>query len=211
MGRMNEMLGAAANYSRGIAVQFGLEEQEGAPTVAPEIIPTSDIHMRPEQWALHGGTLLWGQPNAAAVAGVQSHCSIEPGVGELVIVDGVLLVPDTVAKDVNFTIASSPLADSTGNLVARDARRIVSAGGSGASGTRMRQQNLVAPPAPASTITRITLISNGPPVWVPMDLVLVAPWSLRLHNQSVNVALERHLFFVRVRPGTPRELSIGNL
>jgi hypothetical protein len=211
MGRMNEMLGAAAGYSRGVAVQFGLEEQEGAPTVAPEIVPTSDIHMRPEQWALHGGTLLWGRCTPAAVVGQQAGAMIVPGVGELLIVEGIMFVGGTLAANINIGVGGALFPDSTGNLVARDARRVVTAGFSGSSGSRILQRHSAAGMDSASIITRISIPASSQPFWYPLDLPLVYPHGLKIWEQATNQAMENHVFFARARPGTPRELAVGNL
>jgi hypothetical protein len=208
---MNEMLGAAAGYSRGVAVQFGLEEQEGAPTVAPEIVPTSDIHMRPEQWALHGGTLLWGRCTPAAVAGNQAGAMILPGVGELLIVEGIMFVGGTLAANINIGVGGAIFPDSTGNLVSRDARRVVTAGFSGASGSRILQRHSAAGMDSASIITRISIPASSQPFWYPLDLPLVYPHGLKIWEQALNQAMENHVFFARARPATPRELTVGNL
>jgi hypothetical protein len=212
MGRMNEMLGAAAAYSRGVAVQFGLEEQEGAPTVAPEIIPTIDLHSRPEQWALHGGTLLWGRCTPAAVAGNQAGAQLIPGTGELMIVEGIQFVASNLAAAINIAVGSGTIfPDSTGNLVSRDSRRVMTPGFSGASGSRILQQHSAAGFGSASIISRVIIASNSQSFFFPLDLVLVFPHSLMIWEQATNQAMENHVFFCRVRPGTPRELSIGNL
>lgn len=211
MGRLNELLGAAAHYSRGLAAQFGLQEQEGVPTVAPELVPTSDIHMRPEQWALHGGMLLWGRSDiAAGGAGFRSQVAIEPGVGEVVIVERVDVDLSTgVAVDYILGLSRVALTNSTGNLVARDARRIISAGGGAPSGTRIRTANGA---ALADLATQVAIINQAstaaaPRRMVQLDCVLVAPWSLRLLPAVDNAAISNVTWWVRTRPGTPRELA----
>src|SRR5882672_3492940 len=109
MGRMNEMLGPAAEYSKGLTALFGLQEQEGVPTVAPELMPGVDIFGRPEFWALHAGTLLWGQILVGAGgAGNASQMSIEPGVNELVIVEG-FLTGAAGATIINGYLSTTPL------------------------------------------------------------------------------------------------------
>lgn len=210
VGRLNELLGAASAYSRGLATQFGLEEQEGVPTVAPELVPTSDVHMRPEQWALHGGTLLWGRCDSGSATGFNSQAELVVGRGELMIVEGILFVPSVVAARINVGINGALLRQSTGNLVSRDSRRVISPGFSGNSGSLIMQENGAAVTI-ASIITRIPLPANGPPVWVPLDLVLVRPDRLKIWEETTGQALEQHIFFCRVRPGTPRELAVGSI
>jgi len=210
MGRLNEMLGAAASYSRGLSVQFNLDEQEGVPTVAPELVPTSDIHQRPEQWALHSGTLLIGTVIVAAGGvGFNSQCAIEPGAGELVIVETLEIFLDSSSIGLRLAISQVPLTASTGNLVARDARRIVTAGGSGNSGTRIMTKNDAATSGVASTIWRFPLPVGEILLTLKLDLVLVPPWSLRLINDTTNTSLKQTNWRVRARPATPRELAIG--
>lgn len=210
MGRLNELLGPAANFSRGLATMFGLQEQEGVPTVAPELVPVSDIHARPEQWALHGGTLLMGTIQVAAGgAGNTSQCAIEPGAGEVVIVERLVYQPLASSLQVALFSSSTPLTTSTGNLVARDARRIVTAGGGAASGTRIRTENGVFGGSASTLFNLGTNLVAGEVYDIPLDVVLVSPWSLRLANLTSNAVLGNANWFVRVRPGTPRELTSG--
>jgi hypothetical protein len=209
MGRLNEMLGAAAQYSRGIAVQFGLEEQEGVPTVAPELVPVADIHARPEMWHLHGGSLLWGKLGVGqGGAGTRSQSAIEPGIGELVIVESIVIEDDS-DQFWTISLSSTPLSGSTGNLVPRDARRIVTTGGGGTSGTRIRQQNNVAIGGIATEVMKLrcTPAATKQQIW--LDCVLVSPWSLRFYPDADNTALPDHTIFARSRPGTPREIALG--
>lgn len=214
MGRLNELLGAAAYYSRGIAAQFNQDEQEGVPTLAPELVPTSDIHMRPEQWALHGGTLLIGRSAVAAGGvGFHSQSAIEPGVGELVIVEKVAFCfsGNPASQDLKMYSSQNALPDSTGNLVSRDARRIITSGSSGASGTRIREGNGAALTGTASIIWEPNTASGTVPAQgyteVELDYVLVSPWSIRLVNITANQAL-MCTWWVRARPATPRELAV---
>ena len=210
MGRLNELLGAAAGYSRGLSGQFNLDEQEGVPTLAPELVPTSDIHQRPEQWALHSGTLLVGTILVAAGGvGFNSQTAIEPGAGELVIVETIELFLDGTTAGYRLALSSVPLSTSTGNLVARDARRIVTVGGSGASGTRIMTKNDAATSGVATTIWRFPTPVGEVMHTLTLDLVLVTPWSLRLINDTTNTSLKTTNWRVRARPATPRELAIG--
>lgn len=207
MGRLNEMLGSAAGFSRGLAAMLGLQEQEGVPTVAPELVPTTDIFMRPEQWALHGGSLLWGR-NAIAAGGAanMTYSSIEPGEGELVIVES--LIPPITGADHYLTLSFTPLTQLTGNLVARDVRRISTTGGSASSGTRMSSKNDAPTAGDASLVAYIPTTAGAVPPQIELNCVLVKPWCLRLRTVSLNVAIGEHTWFVRARPATPRELAV---
>lgn len=221
MGRLNELLGAGAAYSKGVAIQFGQDEQEGVPTLAPELVPVSDIHQRPEQWALHGGTLLYGFVQVSAGgAGNHAQAAVEPAADsdgratELVIVEEIIIIP-SAAQIYSVHTSTTALGTSTGNLVARDARRIVTAGGSGASGTRIRTSNSIPAAGLNATLwtTGIAVLATevGVPIHIPLDFVLVAPWSIRVIATTANTPLNTVMFKVRVRPGGPRELSIGNV
>jgi len=153
--------------------------------------------------------LLWGQILVGAGgAGNASQMSIEPGVNELVIVEG-FLTGAAGATIINGYLSTTPLTGATGNLVARDARRIVLPGGTAASGTFIRQQNNTPLGGTATQCFHMTT-PNGDTRRIPLDLVLVAPWSLRLVNGTNNSPLEITVW-VRVRQATPRELSIGSL
>lgn len=195
------MLGAAANYSRGVAVQFGLEEQEGVPTVAPELVPVSDIHQRPEQWALHGGSLLHGALQNGVIAGERSYVQIQPGTGELVIIEGMWV--ETTAQYLWVT-TNAAMDTSTGNLFARDARVIVTAGGSARSGTRLRRNS-----AAASGIMNSITAAFVAGVYYPLDIVLVDPIGWAIGPQAVATTTGLISFKVRSRPATPRELQAG--
>lgn len=211
MGRFNELLGAASQYSKGLAALFNVQEQEGVPTLAPELVATSDIFMRPEQWALHGGVLLWGRHKVnAGGAGNRSQSAIEPGADELVIVEKIVLGAAAAANDLLLSLSIIPLTTSTGNLVARDARMIVTGGGSGKSSTRIREQNNVPLSGTATGCCMLQTPANIS-IEIQLDMVLVAPWSLRLLAGADNVAIDTVTWFVRTRMATPRELSIGSL
>lgn len=210
MARLNELLGAAQQWSKGIAAQFGLEEQEGVPTVAPELVPVSDIHARPEQWVLHGGTLLWGRSALSAVAGQFSQSAIEPGEGEVVIVEKLILAHPAVALTYRLGLSTVPLTSSTGNLVTRDVRSVVTAGGSARSGTRIRHQNSATLSDVASNTLEITLPATVQIVTIDINQVLIQPWSLRCMVIAQNEAMLVN-WFVRARAGTPRELAVNQL
>lgn len=204
------MLGAAANYSRGLATQFGLEEQEGVPTIAPELMPVSDIHMRPEQWGLHGGTLLIANVNIiAGGAGNRSQAAVEPGVGELVIVERIILQGAT-AQTVQIFFSRTPLTSLGSTMIARDTRKFSdpTSTGRAASGTKIRfQSNTDITNAGDNLVihSRAALALSI----IPLDVVLVTPWSLRIAPNNNNETLEPTTFIVRARPATPRELAIG--
>jgi hypothetical protein len=210
MGRFNELLGAASQYSKGLAALFNVQEQEGVPTLAPELVAMVDIFSRPELWALHAGTLLWGSAVVVAGgAGNRSQAAIEPGTDELVIVERIAVgAPASVS--ISLRLSTVPLTTSTGNLVARDARRIITAGGSGASGTRIMTQNN-APLSGSATQTAFIQVPAATTVHIPLDMVLVTPWSLRIVAAADNVNLDAFTIWVRTRMATPRELAIGSL
>lgn len=210
---MNELLGSAAEYSKGFAALFNLQEQEGVPTCAPEIIPVSDLWARPELWALHGGSLLGCEIEVAAGgAGNTSQMAIEPGIGELVIVEDVVWSNNT---GVTFTglasLSVTPLTTSTGNMFSRDMRRNATPGGNAISGTIVRSKNDAPTSGSLTTVQRVTVPAATTLPAIPLDIVLVSPWSLRFMSAIANIALPPIHIRVRVRQATPRELSIGSL
>lgn len=212
---MNELLGAAARFSRGLAVQFGLEEQEGVPTVAPEIMPTSDIHSRPEQWHLMGGVLLQGMspavPNGGA--GTRSQIAIVPGAGELTILESIRY-RTTGRLRVYWIAPATALAgnwSTTAAITSREARRIRGVGASPQSGCLLWQNGgLDASIAAAAAICDFAA-SGLDDHWreIRFDLVTVPEWRLLIDNGVDNTTLPAMFFKLRVRPATPRELAIG--
>lgn len=210
---MNEMLGAAGEYSKGLTALFNLQEQEGVPTVAPEIVPTLDLFGRPELWALHGGSLIIGRSGVigAGGAGTNAQVQIEPAQGELVIIEDVWLVHG-VAASIAFAVSVNSLAASTANLVARDSRRVINTGGIGSYATAMHLRGDVAVAGTASTIMDFNTTVAGPSIGpIPLDLVLISPWKFRVYNTTQNAAFGGLNIRMRIRQATPRELSIGSL
>jgi len=77
MGRFNELLGPGARYSRGANRVFGLQEQEGVTTVAPELMPVLELGSPPAEIRLFVGRKDWiGGLASTGGVGTRAHQQI---------------------------------------------------------------------------------------------------------------------------------------
>lgn len=132
--RFNELLGSAAGVSRALAVMFGIQEQEGATTLSPELQPTFalDETAHPAFYHLRGGSLIWVGNNLAAEVGAreESYWCNPLGSGVLAVVEAVEIVT-TIANGFQIGFLANGAPGGTVGASAmqfRDFRRIGTAG-----------------------------------------------------------------------------------
>lgn len=211
--RFNEILGPAAQIPRGLAVTFGIEEQEGATTLSPELQPTFEITARPEFYALIGGSILAG------------HVSITPTVGQyaevfasnptlsksLIVVEGILVGGGAAATyyQVGLIKNNPPGTAVSPGFVFRDTRKATALNPAvGGITARLETNDVTAQTAitiflvPRVGATSVTQVSN-------LNVVLAPGWSLCVRPGVVTVAAEVG-FILRERQASERELS-GNV
>ena len=177
--------------------------------VAPEFTLGVEMFSRPEFWALHAGSLLWGQVDGVAAGGVgfNSQCAIgnPAGSNSLLIVEQ-LAVANITSQGYRLALSQTDLTTSTGNLVLRDLRRATTAGASGPISARIRTQNTTATANIASQVGFLAGLANEMRFY-PCDLVLAPSWSLRVIQETTNTAIDaRVMFWARERTARQDEL-----
>lgn len=179
--------------------------------VSPEIGVNVDLFSRPELWALHGGSLMWGLLDGLGAGGAgfrsQVALSMVPATRSLFVLER-LILSSTTAESLFLGWSSTDLTSSTGNLVGRDTRRFTTTGGSAPATARIRTQNNAALANLATNTAAVVVAVNGT-VILDLDAVIGPGWSLRVFASADNLAIVSRLTFIgRERSCTPDELAV---
>lgn len=206
--RFNELQNTGAIIGRGVGQLLALQEQEGITTSAPELMPVISLDDQEDRLFLQGYALLMGVQAGvtAGGAGFRSQMAIDnpPNSGVICEIERIQIAA-TASETTTHSISFVQLNSSTGNLVSRDLRNVISAGGSAPSPIALRIQNTIALSGEASVTGRFSVAAATTTELI-MKIVLGPGTSWRIRAEADNVAIVNfYTFFIKSRALNPRE------